>query len=864
MDFLRRLMGLKKDETPVYKIDSPVGELRLWVEDTLEKDPDARMEEFWIESMDVSEDAYWLLVGRRHGMFQLYDWTGKLHRLPSRPPAQVVSKVLFRGRYLALLTPPYLVVYFMEDPKNPPAWKSFRFSQEGFRPSFGLDIRNNLLAFGTVGSRVYVIDLGSDINFQTVDFRYSISYSGIGDLREIRFIDNNRIYLSGTEGGAIYHLNGSQEKVFPYRSGGAVALQNQRLYLAEGNTVVVLDTVSGSVLQTGYVDMKVSQMDLDPEGNFLFLADAEQNRMGILDAKTLSTLTVLEGFGYSVVRVSPDGSVYTCRKEETEERTFYYLTKLSSNILDFVYPQERQRQVIKNAEDLYREFQKKLKRAKRQEEIETIEEFKQLLSIDIPLGKVRQMITKAQEEMREKLLQIFLQEMREKLQNGTVDKEDVKLLEERIKTAEREEDIRRLEQLKEEVLTYMRTSMEQRLEELRKLLAQIEVRDITEMEALEEVKSFREFMTKLVSDLQHKAQEELTRLLQERLVEYRLKRFRIQITPDKVMLGKEEFPKFSGERRRLHWRLVVEDRLVWEGKTLVKIAFQREDGVVVEPKRYPAILSQEELRHPPRWLSNYLRHLRGLCSHQEYRRPVVVAYEETPWFVENLERFTSLVKDQLAFGEGILILEGDAGTGKNFLVEVFSALTGRPLYIIPCNSKLEKEDLTFTYEFDARRGTRRVYSELVKALQTPGAVIYLDEINTLPPSLVKLFNPLFDYRRYLALPTGEVIKARRDVILVGGMNPQHYLGVSELPQDIKSRADVLYIDYPPFEDGRGFYYPDEAIILKDYVPHLSELNTEEFSYLWYLVVNGVATERAKAVWSKEREKEYFFYGSFSR
>ena len=73
--------------------------------------------------------------------------------------------------------------------------------------------------------------------------------------------------------------------------------------------------------------------------------------------------------------------------------------------------------------------------------------------------------------------------------------------------------------------------------------------------------------------------------------------------------------------------------------------------------------------------------------------------------------------------------------GKNFLVEVFSALTNRPLYIIPCHSKMEKEDLTYTYEFDPKKGTKRVFSDLIKALQTPGAVIYLDEINTLPPAL---------------------------------------------------------------------------------------------------------------------------------
>ena len=168
---------------------------------------------------------------------------------------------------------------------------------------------------------------------------------------------------------------------------------------------------------------------------------------------------------------------------------------------------------------------------------------------------------------------------------------------------------------------------------------------------------------------------------------------------------------------------------------------------------------------------------------------------------------------------------------------------------------MEREDITFVYEFDPKRGTRRVYSDLVKALQTPGAVIYFDEINTLPAGMVKLFNPLFDYRRYLTLPTGEVIKAHKEVILVGGMNPQNYLGVSELPQDIKSRADILFIDYPPFEEEGGLYSADEALILRDQVPELSLLSSEDFLYLWHHVVNGIKVKNIEGI---ERLEEHIW------
>ena len=96
MGILDKIFGKKeKEEIDVLEIKIPKGDLRLYPKDFLEKDPDARIEEFWVDAIDVSEDGYWILVGRRHGVFQLYDWSGKLHRLPSRPPAQVITEALF-------------------------------------------------------------------------------------------------------------------------------------------------------------------------------------------------------------------------------------------------------------------------------------------------------------------------------------------------------------------------------------------------------------------------------------------------------------------------------------------------------------------------------------------------------------------------------------------------------------------------------------------------------------------------------------------------------------------------------------------------------------------------------------------------
>ncbi|MCS7307060.1 MAG: AAA family ATPase [Aquificaceae bacterium] len=855
MRFLEKLFG-RKEKEKAYEINlqTPRGYLKLQPEDMLEKDPDARIEEFWIDAMDVSEDGYWLLVGRRHGVIQLYDWSGKLHRLPSRPPAQVITEALFKGSYLALITPPYLVVYLLEDRRNPQTWKSFRTTQEGLRASVGLDISGSLLAYGVVGERVYVIDISGGFRSEGLDFRSAFSYSNadIGELRQLRFVGQNRLLLSGSKGLALYDLGGDLVERGPCNLGSVTHITKDGVLLWTDGKLFMYDFQLGEPLKSLEVPMQVSQMDASPDGEFLFLADAQENRMGVVYLPQFQMLSTVEGFGYSVLELSPDGTIYTCIQKNDEERRLYSLVAVHTSLTDFLYDADRQALIIKRAEDELKNLASAIKKLSPDADPSETQEYKRLLSMDAPIRKLREVIAKGSKLVEDAKFENFLKGVRSKLQEDRLKGEDLKEVESRIKFEEGQR-LESLQSLKSDIEEYFKKKIERGISEVESSIYLVEADDLRDLEALEVVKKVREFFSSLPTSFKEDAQSKLSKVLHKRLLQGKLDRYRIRIQDSKVFFGSEEFPKFSGDRRKLKWRLKVEDRVLIGDKIHVKISFEREDGVVVEPKRYNNLLRQEELRSIPLWVRRYLRHLNGLFATEFDRKPVFVSYEETPWFVKNLQKFSSLVKEQLMFSEGILILEGDAGVGKNFLVEVFCALTGRPLFIVPCNSKMEKEDITFVYEFDTKRGTKRVYSDLVKALQTPGAVIYFDEINTLPAGMVKLFNPLFDYRRFLTLPTGEIIKAHREVVFVGGMNPQNYLGVSELPQDIKSRADILLIDYPPFEDQSGLYNPDEAIILKDYVRELSHLNSEDFTYLWHWVINGL---KVKEVEGTERLEPY--------
>ena len=128
-------------------------------------------------------------------------------------------------------------------------------------------------------------------------------------------------------------------------------------------------------------------------------------------------------------------------------------------------------------------------------------------------------------------------------------------------------------------------------------------------------------------------------------------------------------------------------------------------------------------------------------------------------------------------------------------MDILAHLTNRELFHISCNQSMEKEDLLFSPELNSE-GSFRQKSELIRGLQTPGAIILLDEINTLKPGIAKLLNPLLAGQRYINDPQLGRICAHPSVLIVGLMNPRYYLGTSELAQEFVDRARIINDDYP--------------------------------------------------------------------
>lgn len=246
-----------------------------------------------------------------------------------------------------------------------------------------------------------------------------------------------------------------------------------------------------------------------------------------------------------------------------------------------------------------------------------------------------------------------------------------------------------------------------------------------------------------------------------------------------------------------------------------------------------------------------------------------ISYKLTPFIKEKLAEFAGLINRQLGLptneylkdtllnkdwqnmensaAQGMTIIVGPRGSGKNKLVEHYATIANRPLFRYVCSPDKEERDLTYDIEL-ADGEVIKVPTRILTAISTPNAILELDEINLLRPSVAKFFNALFDSDRSVFL-SDHVIHATKGVVFVGLMNPADYNGVEDLPETIDDRSNTMALGYPPLKEinpnnGQEFFTHDEALILRNNIAPLQEYTDEQFIQLWNRVINGSGTVNA--------------------
>jgi MoxR-like ATPase len=97
-----------------------------------------------------------------------------------------------------------------------------------------------------------------------------------------------------------------------------------------------------------------------------------------------------------------------------------------------------------------------------------------------------------------------------------------------------------------------------------------------------------------------------------------------------------------------------------------------------------------------------------------------------------------------------VLLRGPQGAGKTGLAEFFGAVTGRPFHVLDAQTIREQKDVIGYKDVDyTAAGAMEIIFRLsgfARAVETPRALILIDEITRAQPQLMNLLLPLLDHR----------------------------------------------------------------------------------------------------------------------
>lgn len=225
---------------------------------------------------------------------------------------------------------------------------------------------------------------------------------------------------------------------------------------------------------------------------------------------------------------------------------------------------------------------------------------------------------------------------------------------------------------------------------------------------------------------------------------------------------------------------------------------------------------------------------------------------EPYWVVDketekDLEECAIMAKISLEAREGMISLEGHAGTGKDVLVQMFAHKTKRPMYSFDCSKWTTEFDLSQDLMLENEgmgSFTKMVDSIVVEALKTPGAILYFNEFNTLPIQAQTYLHSLLDAKRQITLKTSgsEVVKAEEGVLIFGSMNPG-YPGTNHPNPATRRRMMPIKVEFPEFKRKNNTYAPAEALRTARSVKSLQDLTynpdmeENEFVKLWDDYIN---------------------------
>ena len=229
---------------------------------------------------------------------------------------------------------------------------------------------------------------------------------------------------------------------------------------------------------------------------------------------------------------------------------------------------------------------------------------------------------------------------------------------------------------------------------------------------------------------------------------------------------------------------------------------------------------------------------------------------------ESLVQMTELFIQQERLGQGMVVLDGPAGTGKDILIRIWCAKTKSPLYSFDCTKWTTEKELTQKVTVTLENGqpiTAYIPSSIIQGIQVSGAVVYFNEYNAMPIESQLVLNALLDEKRQISLKLegGRIVRVARGVKFCASQNSGYAGTNTSINPATVSRTTPIQITYPSFNaevdisstQKKKIYLPNEAMRMSGYSQLLrrlsrgAELDKVPFNIYWNIYINELPSQQ---------------------